>query len=93
MIDSGVWSSAVHYRSLRRADDNSLNQLGHAMGFEVMPRVGQLRTDDARAVLGAGFATATHVDVLVLGNAGEIPLTARVGRRRAVRGEVIAAVG
>ena len=48
------------------------------MGFEVMPRVGQLRTRDVRAVLGGGFATATHVDVLVLGDAGERPSAACV---------------
>ena len=48
------------------------------MGFEVMPRAGQLRTRDVRAALGRGFLTARHVDVLVLGDAGEHPSVARV---------------
>jgi hypothetical protein len=49
------------------------------MGFEVMPRAGEVRTRDVRAFLGAAFAEAEHVEVMVLGRPGEPPSAARVG--------------
>ncbi len=47
-------------------------------GFEVMPRAGELRSRDVRALYGEILHTLPHVDVLVLDIEGRVPVAARV---------------
>lgn len=48
------------------------------MGIEVMPCRGEVRVRDARAALADAFASAPHVDLLVLARDGGTPVVCRV---------------
>jgi len=59
-----------------------------------LPRVGELRLADLKAVYGASLRSMCHIDVLVLDAGGGVPVTARVelGELRAGRGNHCALV-